>query len=199
MGFMDKIKKLTGVEEYDDTSYEDDGYYDDISSGYESDGDQGQPMPQGTQSAPPQGGSYAGGYSAPQDTYSPRGGYGASASGTSASSAPSMGGINIGGSALQMKVIRPESFSSVNQIADHLLSQRTVVLNLEATNKETARRLIDFLSGVAYSIDGSLKRIANNAYIITPSNVDVSGEQLREQRRQPQGGSQPSDDESYNY
>ena len=107
-----------------------------------------------------------------------------------------MGGINIGGSALQMKVIRPESFGSVNQIADHLLSQRTVVLNLEATNKETARRLIDFLSGVAYSIDGSLKRIANNAYIITPANVDVSGDQLREQRRQQ---NQQSEDENYNY
>ena len=109
-----------------------------------------------------------------------------------------MGGINIGGSALQMKVIRPESFGSVNQIADHLLSQRTVVLNLEATNKETARRLIDFLSGVAYSIDGSLKRIANNAYIITPSNVDVSGDQLREQRR-PQQQPTSDDDAGYTY
>ena len=106
--------------------------------------------------------------------------------------------FGIGGGALQMKVIRPESFASVNQIADHLLSQRTVVLNLEATNKETARRLIDFLSGVAYSIDGSLKRIANNAYIITPSNVDVSGDQLREQRRAQQ--QQSSEDEGgYNY
>ena len=186
MGLMDKIKKITGVEEYDDGVYDDDGYYDDITSGYESDADQGQQQGQGTS----QQGQYNG-YSAPQDQYSRN-----YASTAPSSAAPVMGGINIGGSALQMKVIRPESFASVNQIADHLLSQRTVVLNLEATNKETARRLIDFLSGVAYSIDGSLKRIANNAYIITPSNVDVSGDQLREQRRQQ---AQSAEEESYSY
>ena len=65
-----------------------------------------------------------------------------------------------------------------NKTAHHLLSRRTVVLNLENTNKETARRLIDFLSGVAYSIDGSLKKIASNAYVITPSNVDVGDAKL---------------------
>lgn len=82
------------------------------------------------------------------------------------------------GSAIEMKVVKPESFDSVAQIADHLISRRTVVLNLENTNKETARRLIDFLSGVAYSIDGSLKKIASNAYVITPSNVNVGDAKL---------------------
>ncbi len=191
MGFMDKIKKITGAEEFDDNGYEDDGYYDDITSGYESDTEQPANQPQRDNSSA-QYQNVNSGYSAPQDQYS----RGYSAPAPAPSSASVMGGINIGGSALQMKVIRPESFASVNQIADHLLSQRTVVLNLEATNKETARRLIDFLSGVAYSIDGSLKRIANNAYIITPSNVDVSGDQLREQRRSPKD--QP-EEESYNY
>ncbi len=93
--------------------------------------------------------------------------------------APASTGISIGGSALEMKVVKPEHFESVPQIADHLLSKRTVVLNLENTSKETARRLIDFLSGVAYSIDGSLKKIASNAYVITPSNVDVGDAQLK--------------------
>ena len=190
MGFMDKIKKITGVDEYEDT-FEDDGYYDDVISGYESDSDQQSSQPQG-QSTSSQSSQYNGGYSAPQDQYTRS--YTTPAPSTAASSSM-MGGINIGGNALQMKVIRPESFASVNQTADHLLSQRTVVLNLEATNKETARRLIDFLSGVAYSIDGSLKRVANNAYIITPSNVDVSGDQLREQRRQKQ----EAEEESYNF
>ena len=89
-------------------------------------------------------------------------------------------GISISGSsgsALEMKVVKPESFDSVAQIADHLLSRRTVVLNLENTNKETSRRLIDFLSGVAYSIEGQLKKVANNTFVITPGNVAVSGEQ----------------------
>ncbi|MDD6095130.1 MAG: cell division protein SepF [Clostridia bacterium] len=97
-------------------------------------------------------------------------------------------GISISGSsgsALEMKVVKPESFDSVAQIADHLLSRRTVVLNLENTNKETARRLIDFLSGVAYSIDGSLKKIASNAYVITPSNVDVGDAKLTAKKAAP--------------
>ena len=97
--------------------------------------------------------------------------------------------------AIELKVVKPERFESVSQIADHLLSRRTVVLNLENTNKETARRLIDFLSGVAYSINGQLKKIASNAYVITPENVDVSGEQLRERavEQAPVVQDQPAD------
>ncbi len=85
-------------------------------------------------------------------------------------------GIGLNSQALELKVVRPDKFETVTQIADHLLSNRTVVLNLEATNKETARRMIDFLSGVAYSIDGQLKKVANNTFVITPNNVDVSQE-----------------------
>ena len=87
-------------------------------------------------------------------------------------------GESLGG-AIELKVVKPERYSNVKQIADHLLNHRTVVLNLESTNKETAKRLLDFLSGVAYSIDGQLKRVATNTFVITPSNVDVSGEQMR--------------------
>ena len=50
----------------------------------------------------------------------------------------------------------------------------TVVLNLEGTGKETVRRIIDFLSGIAYAIEGQIKRVANSTYVITPKNVDVS-------------------------
>lgn len=83
------------------------------------------------------------------------------------------------GGAIELKVVKPERYSNVQQIADHLLNRRTVVLNLESTNKETAKRLLDFLSGVAYSINGQLKRVASNTFVITPANVDVSGEQMR--------------------
>ena len=88
------------------------------------------------------------------------------------------------GTALELKVIRPERFETVTQIADHLINNRTVVLNLEATNKETARRMIDFLSGVAYSIEGNLKKVANNTFVITPGNVAVSGEQQAQATQQ---------------
>ena len=88
-------------------------------------------------------------------------------------------GMSVSGSNLELKVVKPERFDNVSQIANHLLNRRTVVHNLEETNKETARRLLDFLSGVAYSINGNLKRVANNTYVITPCNVDVSGDQLK--------------------
>ena len=84
------------------------------------------------------------------------------------------------GDALELTVVRPDGFESATQIADNLLNQRTVVLNLEATSKETARRLLDFLAGVAYSISGKLKRVATNTYVITPSNVGVTGEMLKD-------------------
>jgi cell division inhibitor SepF len=94
-------------------------------------------------------------------------------------------GMGLGG-ALEMKVVKPDKYDSATaqKIADHLLNERTVVLNLEATNKESARRLIDFLSGVAHSISGYIQRVANNTFVIVPKNVDVSGEQLQEVRKQ---------------
>ena len=63
---------------------------------------------------------------------------------------------------------------------DHLNNKRTVVLNLESTNKEVSRRLVDFLSGVAYANNGQIKRVANSTFIITPYNVDIMGDLLDE-------------------
>ena len=88
-------------------------------------------------------------------------------------------GMSLNASSIELKVVRPDTFVNSRQIADHLLNNRTVVLNLEATNKETARRILDFLSGVAYSIGGQLKRVANNTFVIAPDNVAVSGDQMR--------------------
>jgi len=82
----------------------------------------------------------------------------------------------------QLKVIlvTPEHFEDASSIADHLNEKRTVVLNLESTNKDVARRLVDFLSGVAYANNGQIKRVANSTFIITPYNVDVMGDLLDE-------------------
>ncbi len=85
-----------------------------------------------------------------------------------------------GGSAIELKVVKPQSFEDSAQVADHLLSKRTVVLNLEDTNKEAARRILDFLTGVAYSIGGNIKKVATSAYVVTPSNVDVSEGQIKQ-------------------
>ena len=75
---------------------------------------------------------------------------------------------------------KAERFEDASAIADHLNEKRTVVLNLEAANRDVARRLIDFLSGVAYANAGMLKRVANSTFIITPYNVNVTGDLLDE-------------------
>ena len=71
---------------------------------------------------------------------------------------------------LQVVLVKPERFDDA----------RTVVLNLESTNKDVARRLVDFLSGVAYANNGQIKRVAASTFIITPYNVDIVGDLLDE-------------------
>lgn len=81
---------------------------------------------------------------------------------------------------LAVVLVKPERYEDATSIADHLNAKKTVVLNLESTNKDVSRRLIDFLCGVAYANDGQMKRVANNTYIITPYNVDIMGDLLDE-------------------
>ena len=81
---------------------------------------------------------------------------------------------------LQVILVKPERFDDAVSIADHLLEKRTVVLNLEQTNKDVSRRLVDFLSGVAYAGGGQIKKVANSTFIITPYNVNIMGDLLDE-------------------
>ncbi len=81
---------------------------------------------------------------------------------------------------LQVVLVKPEKFENASDIADHLRERRTVVLNLESTQKEIARRLVDFLSGVAYALEGKIKKISAATYIITPFNVDIIGDLIDE-------------------
>ncbi|BDF66058.1 cell division protein SepF [Pseudoflavonifractor phocaeensis] len=81
---------------------------------------------------------------------------------------------------LQVVLVKPDRFENAAEIADHLREKRTVVLNLESTNKDVARRLLDFLSGVAYAQEGKIKKVAISTYIITPYNVDILGDLIDE-------------------
>lgn len=81
---------------------------------------------------------------------------------------------------LKVVLVKPERFENASEIADHLKEKRTVVLNLESTNKDVARRLVDFLSGVAYAGEGKIKKVAANTYIITPYSVDIMGDLIDE-------------------
>ena len=81
---------------------------------------------------------------------------------------------------LNVVLVKPERFENASEIADNLKDKRTVVLNLESTNKDVARRLIDFLSGVAYAGEGKIKKVAANTYLITPYSVDIEGDLIDE-------------------
>ena len=81
---------------------------------------------------------------------------------------------------MQVVLVKPDRFDNVADIAEHLREKRAVVLNLETANKDIARRLVDFLSGCAYALDGKIKKIAVSTYIITPYNVDIVGDLIDE-------------------
>jgi cell division inhibitor SepF len=153
MGLMDEIRKLT----HPFSDKEDDVYdeYDDEEETMDE------------ESAPSQG----------RPSYTTRGA--AAASAPASESGRTTGGrvmsINTP-STMQVIVVKPDRFDQVTEIADRLRDKQSVVLNLESTNKDVARRLVDFLSGCAYALDGNIQKVAISTYLITPYNVEVLGD-----------------------
>ncbi len=84
----------------------------------------------------------------------------------------------------QMKVVimQPENFEDAQEICDHLKNKKPVVINLETLGKDDAQRIIDFLSGSIYSLDGNIQKITNGIFIIAPFNVDIMGDFKEELR-----------------
>ena len=154
MGLMDEIRKLThSYPDKDEDLYDE---YDD------------EPMDDEPAPAPS------------RPTYTTRGAAAVSPSmDTGRSSGGRVMSINAA-STMQVIVVKPERFDQVTEIADRLRDKQSVVLNLESTNKDIARRLIDFLSGVAYAGEGKIKKVAANTYIITPYHVDIEGDLIDE-------------------
>lgn len=146
MGFMDSIKKLTHP--YSDAEDDYDEYDDEL----------------------------------PEEEPVRRSSYSRTAASVpSAPAEPAVGGagrvVSISpGVQLQVILVKPDRFDQVSEIADHLRAKEAVVLNLENTTKDIARRLVDFLSGVAYALDGKIKKVAVSTYLITPYNVSITGE-----------------------
>ena len=89
--------------------------------------------------------------------------------------------VNFNQAQMQVVLVKPDRFEDVTAIADHLNDKKTVVLNLEAANRDVSRRIIDFLSGVAYANNGNIRKVANSTYIIVPTDVDVMGELMLEE------------------
>jgi cell division inhibitor SepF len=144
MGIIEKIKKWTDGDDYEDDDYE-------------------EYVPQARQEQKPVYQSTT--YDQPQTVPYSRGNK----------------VVNISATAqLQVVLVRPDKFENATEIADHLKDKRTVVINLEQTNKEIARRLLDFLSGVAYAFQGKIQKVANSTFLITPYNVGIMGDIIDE-------------------
>ncbi len=89
--------------------------------------------------------------------------------------------VNLNNAAqLSVVLVKPDRFEAAADIADHLKEQRAVLLNLEQADTEVSRRMVDFLSGVAYAKEGKVKKVAKSTYIITPCNVEVVGDLMDE-------------------
>ena len=79
-------------------------------------------------------------------------------------------------SSMEVNVIRPVSMEDTRDIADTLLAKCTVVLNLEGLDVDMAQRIIDFTCGACYSVNGSLQKVSSYIFILTPEDVDISGD-----------------------
>ncbi|MBR6376744.1 MAG: cell division protein SepF [Oscillospiraceae bacterium] len=157
MGLMDELKKLTRPYNEEDMD--------------EYDYDEEEDLAPEEEPAPAPSSSRRSAYTAPEPAPAPS---------TGRRSGPAKV-VNLNNnSAMQVILVKPDRFDTVSEIADHLRDKKSIVLNLESTNKDVARRLVDFLSGVAYAIDGKVKKVASNTYIITPPNVDLLGDLMDE-------------------
>ncbi|MBR7133600.1 MAG: cell division protein SepF [Clostridia bacterium] len=81
---------------------------------------------------------------------------------------------------MQVVLVKPERYDDVTSIADHLNDRKTVVLNLEAADRELSRRIVDFLSGATYANHGNMRKVSKGTFLIVPNGVDMMGELMLE-------------------
>ena len=86
----------------------------------------------------------------------------------------------------KVHLVVPRSFNDAKQIADRFKAQVPVILNLQGADTELSKRLIDFASGLTYALDGSMQRVADRVFLLTPRNVELSAEERS--RALEQGG-----------
>lgn len=79
--------------------------------------------------------------------------------------------------AARVHVVEPRGFNDAQEVGDRLKANQPVILNLQGLDRDLQRRLIDFSSGLAYALGGSMSRVADQVFLLTPSNVEVSQEE----------------------
>ena len=82
-----------------------------------------------------------------------------------------------GGADVQVHLVTPDSFNDAQEVADQFKRTTPVILNLQTTDGELSKRLIDFASGLTYALDGGMQKIADKTFLLTPRNVEVSAEE----------------------
>jgi cell division inhibitor SepF len=85
--------------------------------------------------------------------------------------------VDNGRAGVQVHLVVPKSFNDAQQIADQFKDAVPVILNLQGTDTDLSKRLIDFASGLTYALDGGMQRIADKVFLLTPRNVEVSAEE----------------------
>lgn len=91
--------------------------------------------------------------------------------------APKQGRVNFGGKESQVILFSPKTFDEAGEILEHIRTGRSVVMTLEGLPTDTARRLLDFISGIAYALSGKITPVSAKTYFVTPQNVDILGAQ----------------------
>ena len=165
MSFWDNVKKF--AQPYADDDYDD--YGDEMDDGFPEEETESTPRFSNRDTA-----SAGSGFSAPLSTPSSTAFASSAASGVSTGFSGQV--INTASSKQQVVLTRPDTFNDATVIASELRNKKAVVLNLENVDKALARRVVDFLSGCAFSLDGSVKKISSSTYLFCPYNMEVTGD-----------------------
>ncbi|MDO5152894.1 MAG: cell division protein SepF [Eubacteriales bacterium] len=168
MSFWDNVKKF--AQPYADDDYDDYDEDDDYADDYE------EPAETPTRRSPRRAPAPA---PAAEEEEADDFGFAPMTSGASTTPASGFNGqvLNMSSSNKQEVVLfRPGSFNDTSKAADDLRSHRAVIVNMENVDKAMARRVVDFLSGCVYALDGDVKKIAQSAYLFCPHNMDIVGD-----------------------
>ena len=162
MSFWDNVKKF--AQPYDDDDYDD---YDEELDDYDEPAQE--PAPR-TRRPSPFGSSSASASAAPAAAAAPVA--------TPAPAAPSFGGqvLNMNSGKQEVVLFHAKTFDDAAKAADELCKRKAVILNMENVDKALTRRVVDFLSGAVYALDGRVKKVAQSTYLFCPHNMDVVGD-----------------------
>lgn len=87
------------------------------------------------------------------------------------------------GNSIKMVISQPTTFEQSDEICSFLKEKKSVIVNLEYVNKDVARRIVDFISGGVYALDGYIQKISNSIFLVAPSNYEITNEMAREEMK----------------